>query len=134
MIYRHLFFGRHLSRAQFLQFLKFYNYNMENEDDIFTDDIFETLSTLKSQCEEIKALKEGRACPWYREKPKPNFKNFERISAVLRNKIRLKPSIIGFSEHFWAFLGEDGRKLFEKNGQAAYLRTARGYYNKINTN
>lgn len=97
------------------------------------NDIFEELAKLKSISQEVKALNEGRACPWYRPKPNP-FKNFDRISAVLRKKIKQKPSIIGFSEHFWAFLGKDGRKFFEKNGQAAYLRTARGYYNKININ
>jgi hypothetical protein len=97
------------------------------------NDIFEELAKLKVISQEVKALNEGRTCPWYRPKPK-SFKNFDRISKLLKNKVAQRPSIIGFSENFWAFVGEDGRKLFEKKGQASYLRTARGYYNKININ
>ena len=95
-----------------------------------TNDIFEELAKLKLISQEVKALKEGRACPWHKPKPKP-FKNFDRISKLLKNKIAQRPSIIGFSEHFWAFVGEDGRKFFNKKGMTAYLRTARGYYNII---
>lgn len=57
-------------------------------------------------------------------------KNFLRISKLLMAKCQQVNPLFGLvSPMFAEFVSEQGAVFFERKGQAAYLKTARGYWN-----
>lgn len=58
-------------------------------------------------------------------------KNFNRIRKVLIGKLEKSKGVVLYSS-IDDFLGEEGKRFFDIKGVKSYLRTARGFYKRLN--